>query len=124
MTRLALVVFFLVAFSLVLVPAGLAQNGGSAAYSGQRGGLAQGRVVTQHPPDPVLQEIERRQAREQNQRRYADLKRDADHLLQLATELKLQVDKAGEHTLSLEVIRKTDEIGKLARSVRTRMKAQ
>lgn len=124
MTRTALTALFAFSFSLLFVPAGLAQGGSGAIYSGQRTGVAEGRAVSQHPPDPAVQEMERRQAREQNQRRYADLKRDSDHLLQLATELKLQVDKAGEQTLSLEVIRKTDEIEKLARSVRAKMKAQ
>lgn len=124
MIRTARVYCSLVALSLALVPIALAQSSGNGVHSGQRSGVTDGRAVTQQPPDPAVQEIERRQAREQSQRRYADLKRDTDHLLQLATELKLHVDKAGEHTLSLEVIKKTEEIEKLARSVRTKMKGQ
>ena len=47
---------------------------------------------------------------------------DTSKLLSLANELKTDVDKSSENTLSLEVIRKADEIEKLARSVKERMK--
>jgi HAMP domain-containing protein len=43
-------------------------------------------------------------------------------LYQLATELKDAVDKTNENTLSLEVIKKADEIEKLAKEVRKKMK--
>lgn len=56
--------------------------------------------------------------------RYEQVKHDADRLLQLATELKLSVDKSGQNVLALDVVRKADEIEKLARSVRTKMKGQ
>ena len=58
-----------------------------------------------------------------NKERQARLKADTDRLLQLSTELKQQVDKSNENILSLEVIRKAEEIEKLAKSVRERMKA-
>ncbi len=63
------------------------------------------------------------QMKKYNDQRYEKLKRDSDNLLHLATELKEEVDKASSGTLSLEVIRKTEEIEKLAKSVRERMKA-
>ena len=59
-----------------------------------------------------------------NQKRQEDLKRDTERLLQLATELKEDVDKTNENVLSLDVIKKADEIEKLAKNVRDRMKAQ
>jgi hypothetical protein len=43
-------------------------------------------------------------------------------LLELATELKQYVDKTNEDILSMDVIKKADEIEKLARSVREKMK--
>jgi hypothetical protein len=43
-------------------------------------------------------------------------------LLKLATELKTDVDKTTKDTLSLTVIRKADEIEKLAHSVKEKMK--
>jgi hypothetical protein len=43
-------------------------------------------------------------------------------LLKLATELKTDVDKTTKDTLSLAVIRKADEIEKLAHSVKEKMR--
>jgi hypothetical protein len=41
-------------------------------------------------------------------------------LLQMATELKSEVDKTNKDTLSMQVIRKAEELEKLAHSVRAR----
>lgn len=43
-------------------------------------------------------------------------------MLELATELKEYVDKTNENIMSVDVIKKTDEIEKLAKSVREKMK--
>ena len=67
--------------------------------------------------------MERDLAKKANQARQADLKRDTEKLLKLATELKESVDKTTESTLSLDVIKKAEEIEKLARSVKDKMKA-
>ncbi len=98
-------------------------DAGSATFRARHAVLNSG-DMGQGTASPLPAEMERRQSRQQSEQRYADLKRDTDRLLQLATELKLQVDKAGEHTLSVEAIRKADEIEKLAHSVRNKMKAQ
>ena len=66
--------------------------------------------------------MQRKQAKEMNQERQATLKKDTEKLLQIATELKQQVDKTNENQLSLEVIRKTEEVEKLAKSIRDKMK--
>ena len=57
-----------------------------------------------------------------NEQRHADLKRDTDKLLQLSTELKQYVDKSNENILSVDVVRKAEEIEKLAHSVKVKMK--
>jgi len=57
-----------------------------------------------------------------NKQRQTNLQKDTDRLLKLATELKESVDKSNEHTLSLDVIKKADEIEKLAKSVKEKMK--
>jgi hypothetical protein len=62
-------------------------------------------------------------AKARNKARQQQLKDDTDQLLKLATELKQYVDKTNENILSLEVLKKTDEIEKLAKSVRDKMKA-
>jgi hypothetical protein len=74
------------------------------------------------PPDENQQHIEREMAKRANQERQAELKRDTDHLFKLATELKQYVDKSNENTLSLDVVKKADEIEKLAHSVKEKMK--
>ena len=47
---------------------------------------------------------------------------DAARLLQLATELKKEVDKTNKDTLSVNVIRKAEMIEKLAKGVKEQMK--
>ena len=47
---------------------------------------------------------------------------DTDKLLALAKELKQQVDKTNKDVLSVNVVKKAEEIEKLARSVKSQMK--
>jgi hypothetical protein len=57
-----------------------------------------------------------------NNERQKRLVADTEKLLALATDLKAQVDKSNKDTLSVDVIKKAEEIEKLARSVKERMK--
>ena len=57
-----------------------------------------------------------------NQQRQAELERDTEQLLKLATELKQQVGKSTENVMSLDVMKKAEEIERLAHSVREKMK--
>jgi hypothetical protein len=77
-----------------------------------------------HEQEPSEQEVrlQKEQAKKLNQERHESLKRDTDKLLKLTTELKEHVDKSNENMLSLDVIKKAEEIEKLARSVREKMK--
>ena len=87
----------------------------------------------QLPQSPPLQQrpgredeprlrMERDMAKKANLARQADLKRDTEKLLKLATELKESVDKTNESTLSVDVVKKAEEIEKLAHSVKDKMK--
>lgn len=76
----------------------------------------------EHQKDPTEEKMERDREKALNKQRQTSLQKDTDRLLQLATELKEYVDKTNEHTLSLDVIKKADEIEKLARSVKGKMK--
>jgi hypothetical protein len=69
-------------------------------------------------PPQVQKDMEKRA----NEQRQAELKRDTDRLFKLSTELKDYVDKTNSNVLSLEVIKKAEEIEKLAHSVRTKMR--
>jgi hypothetical protein len=61
-------------------------------------------------------------AKQENVKRQQDLKKDTDKLLELATELKQYVDKTNENMLSVDVIKKAEEIEKLARNVKDKMR--
>ena len=84
-----------------------------------------------HPPgpphigdqgEPVPKDVADKMEKERSKERYQNLKRDSEKLLEMATELKQYVDKSGENVMSLDVIRKCDEIEKLSKSVRSKMK--
>ena len=76
----------------------------------------------ERPKDPAEEKIERDREKAVNKQRQTSLQKDTDRLLQLATELKEYVDKSNEHTLSMDVIKKAEEIEKLAKSVKGKMK--
>jgi methionyl-tRNA synthetase len=82
----------------------------------------------QTQPNPAETEMEQQQKhaaeKASNTKRQQDIKKDTDKLLQLATELKQYVDKSNENTLSLDVIKKSEEIEKLAHTIREKMKGQ
>ena len=66
--------------------------------------------------------MEEQQARSRNSERQKKLMADTDKLLLLATDLKQQVDKTNKDVLSVDVVKKAEEIEKLAKSVKERMK--
>ena len=61
-------------------------------------------------------------AKKFNQQRQQEIQKDTEKLLELATELKHAVDKSDENTLSLDVIKKAEQIEKLAKQVKEKMK--
>ncbi len=63
-------------------------------------------------------------AKQANLQRQAALRSDTEKLYKLATELKESVDKSNANILSLDVLKKAEEIEKLARSVKDKMKGQ
>jgi len=74
------------------------------------------------PVDPTHAQWEKLQANQENQERQVALKRDTDKLLELATELKQNVDRTGPNILSMDVVKRAQEIEKLAKSVKDKMK--
>jgi hypothetical protein len=71
---------------------------------------------------PSNPKIEEQQARARSTERQKKLVADTEKLLALATELKTDVDKTNQNILSVDVIKKAEEIEKLAHSVKERMK--
>jgi hypothetical protein len=72
--------------------------------------------------DDARARLSREMAKKANEERHAALKNDTDKLLKLAVDLKTYVDKSNEHILSVEVVKKAEEIEKLAHSVKDKMK--
>jgi hypothetical protein len=95
-----------------------------ASIQGQTG--RRGTAGRTDPAADDTDEIQRRlthdMAKKANLERQAQLKTDTDKLLKLSQELKDYVDKSNENMLSLNVLKKAEEIEKLARSVKDKMK--
>ena len=70
--------------------------------------------------DEVKRDNDRMKA--MNKDRAQRIRRDTDKLLELATELKQYVDKTNENVMSVDVIKKADEVEKLAKTIREKMK--
>jgi hypothetical protein len=71
------------------------------------------------PPPPAPPVVPLSSNPEQRQ-----LQKDTAALLQLAQELKVEIEKAGSNTLSLAALRKVNEIQKLSVNLKERMKVQ
>jgi len=91
--------------------------------------LLHGAQIQTHPPGQqdrpvdVWEEQQRKaMAKKANEERQQEIQKDTEKLLELATELKHEVDKSSENTLSLDVIKKAEQIEKLAKEVKDKMK--
>jgi hypothetical protein len=67
-------------------------------------------------------QLDRHIQEQMNRDRQLALKRDTDKLLEMATSLKQSVDQTNAGILSMDVIKRAQEIEKLAKSVREKMK--
>src|SRR5580765_3215442 len=88
----------------------------------QRGG-SQGR---QPPGDPNLPDVELRNGNSQRDEilkaEHEQNLKDAAELAQLAEQLKIDLEKNDRFVLSIATLKKTDEIEKLAKRIRTRLR--
>jgi len=58
------------------------------------------------------------------EKRKADLQADTEKLYKLTQELKAEVDKSNKDTLSVSVVKKAQEVERLAKSIKERSKQQ
>jgi hypothetical protein len=84
-------------------------------------------VLTTLPDANTQMQMRDQQTKEQNYaaanaERKKQIADDSTKLLKLATDLKAEIDKTNKDTLSLNVIRKADEIERLAHNVKEKMK--
>jgi len=80
--------------------------------------------VPGRPPseDPALRRMAQRMARTRNADRQKKIVADTNQLLNLARELNDAVSHSSKNTLSLDVIKKADEIEKLAKTIKQKMR--
>lgn len=71
---------------------------------------------------PSGDDIQRQQAIAANLQRQADIRRDADKMQQLIAELNNYLQKADRGVMSVDAIKKAEQIEKLARGVKSKMK--
>jgi hypothetical protein len=112
-----------ITLSAVLLATGAA---GAAQMSSQVGSPSQ----TPHTPfgtrpeesDGMPASVREQAEKSRQTERQKKLIADTDRLLALANELKLDMDKTTKDTMSIQVIKKAEEIEKLAHNVKERMK--
>ena len=73
-------------------------------------------------PNAPATPLERQRMAQMNRDRQLALKRDTEKLLEMASDLKQSVDQTNAGILSIDVIKRAQEIEKLAKSVREKMK--
>jgi hypothetical protein len=95
---------------------------GSAQTRQSQPGLPPRDPTTPEDEDEARARLTSEMAKKAAKERVAAIKHDTDKLLKLSVELKQSVDKSDENVLSLDVIKKAEEIEKLARSVKEKMK--
>jgi hypothetical protein len=74
------------------------------------------------PGVPATDDVQKQQAIAANLQRQMEIRRDTEKMLQLTAELRDDLQNAN-HVLSVEAIRKAEQIEKLAHSVKSKMKA-
>ena len=73
-------------------------------------------------PVRTQEEADRERIKKANELRQEEITRDTEKLFQLSTELKDFVDKNNQGILSLDALKKAEQIEKLARSVKSKIK--
>jgi hypothetical protein len=122
-------VCLLLGINILVVAEGVGQHPGAATVDGQTGptlsqdGLGHP-LNTPEPEDTARRQMEKTLELRRNEERQKQLVKDTNRLLALTTELKTEVDKTNKDMLSVEVVKKADEIEKLAKSVKDRMRSQ
>jgi hypothetical protein len=103
-----------------LVTAGLATGLAGELTAGQNPNLPQEKNAPDPKPENPLAPPAEKRMLEENEK---DIKKKVEKLYELATELKAEVDKTdSSKVLSLNLIRKAEEIEKLAHDIKNRSK--
>lgn len=106
---------------LFLVCPAIAQQGDSLPPPPVAGGAPAADPSVAGPGISVPPSIRYHQQKMLAEKGERELKQETTQLLQLAQQLKASVDKTNRDVLSIEVIKKTKEIEKLAKQIREKM---
>ena len=93
-----------------------------SAYSRSLRPLFHGTGTGRTPGSPEGNDIQRQQAIAANAQRQVEIRRDTDKMLQLTAELKDYLQKAEHGVMSVDAIKKAEQIEKLAHGVKSKMK--
>jgi hypothetical protein len=66
--------------------------------------------------------IQQQQAKAANLQRQAEIKRDTEKMFQLTAELKQSLETSGQNVMSMDDLKKVEQIEKLAHGVKSKMK--
>jgi hypothetical protein len=116
MSRLFLV--FATSF-LLCAPSVLAQQ--PRLPSGITQGTAQGGNID-NVPVTSGDDVQKKQQEALNQQRELEIKRDTQKMLELTQELNAYLQKSNQNVVSVDAIKKAEQIEKLAKSVKSKMK--
>ena len=113
------------AYRAVLIAMILGAIGGVGRTQNQSNGFPQNPGAPIHDPlsplgPPTSPSLIAKQEKARNDERQKRLVSDTEKLLTLATQLNEEVGKTDKNVLSVEVIKKADEIEKLAHAVKER----
>jgi hypothetical protein len=86
------------------------------------GGASQSGNNPNNDDDPMARRMALAIAKNRNVLRQKQIASDTSKLLELATEIQDEVDKSNKDTLSVAALKKAEEIEKLAKAVRDRMR--
>jgi hypothetical protein len=117
-------VILLVFAALMAVPAGLRAQQGTSPLNPPPIPRIPGNNPSgsDNGEDSVSRRMQAQLAVTRNNQRQEQLVSDTAKLLELATQLKEEVDKSNKNTLSLSVVKKAEEIEKLAKAVKEKMR--
>jgi hypothetical protein len=78
--------------------------------------------TTSNIPVRTEEQIDRERAQKANELLQMEIKRDTDKLVTLSSELKEFVDQHSQGVLSLDAVKKAEQIEKLAKSLKSKIK--
>jgi hypothetical protein len=107
----------LIAFVVFLGTAGVA----SAQQMRLPAGIAQPQGMGDTPVTDG-NDVQRQQALAANQQRQVEIRRDTEKMAALTQELKDYLQQAGQGVMSVDALKKAEQIEKLAHSVKSKMK--